>query len=113
MNMRSFMLIILLSLMINASLCFGSEYTRIQNITRATATQNTNTPQVVSPEIGKNGETIATEEEEPISLPKREKPTSERDKPGTTPGPKRAPLRGFVPSERIPADQAVDFPADI
>jgi hypothetical protein len=45
--------------------------------------------------------------EEDAAAPEKEKDTSPQQ------GKKKTPLKGFVPSEKIKADKAVDFPADI
>ena len=52
-------------------------------------------------------------EEEQTRPEEEKKPLPETPKPKTEPGKKGWPLKKFVPSEKIPADQAVDFPADI
>lgn len=41
------------------------------------------------------------------------KPETKRQKKDLPPGSNSKPLKGFVPSEEIEADQAVDFPYDI
>jgi hypothetical protein len=41
------------------------------------------------------------------------KTQTKREKKGASPGQKSEPLKRFVPSKKIEADQAVDFPYDI
>jgi len=43
----------------------------------------------------------------------KKKSNAEPEKPGDRNGAKDPPLKEFVPSEKIEADQAVDFPSDI
>ena len=50
-------------------------------------------------------------EQPPPHNEKQTLPPTGREKP--TPKEKKDPVKRFVPSEKIPADQAVDFPADI
>jgi hypothetical protein len=54
----------------------------------------------------------ASEEEAPVPSAEEEKGRPGPEKPKRE-GAKAAPRKDFVPSERIAADQAVDFPADI
>ena len=58
-------------------------------------------------------ETIPDEKKEP-ARPREQKNTKPTvEKPQDMKKGKAGPLKKFVPSEKIPADQAVDFPADI
>jgi hypothetical protein len=60
------------------------------------------------------GEGFVAEEKQEQGRPEEEqKPLPETPKPKAEPKRKGWPLKRFVPSEKIPADQAVDFPADI
>ena len=59
-------------------------------------------------------EGFMAEEKQEQARPEEEKePLSETPEPKAEPSKKGRPLKKFVPSEKIPADQAVDFPADI
>jgi hypothetical protein len=73
--------------------------------------QNVKTGQQLSLKVPK-GQGFVGEKERP--RPEEEKnPLPEKPKSETKPAKKEWPLKKFVPSEKIPADQAVDFPADI
>jgi len=61
-------------------------------------------------------QTVKTEDaekNETVIVPEQKKRTPEPVKPKNTTRPKEGPPKVFVPSEKIPADQAVDFPTDI
>lgn len=59
------------------------------------------------------GTSSPKEEDAPVRYENQKTPPSEFPQSGGSAGKKAAPLREFVPSEKIPGDQAVDFPADI
>ena len=56
---------------------------------------------------------VAEEKQEEARPEEKKRPLPETPKSEAEPGKERRPLKEFVPSETIPADQAVDFPADI
>jgi hypothetical protein len=58
-------------------------------------------------------ETIPDEKKEPARPREQKKTKPTVEKPQDMKKGKAGPLKKFVPSEKIPADQAVDFPADI
>lgn len=64
-------------------------------------------------EMAQNDQPMDTEKKDPVHPPEQKKPTSEPAKPKTTTSLKEGSPKDFVPSEKIPADQAVDFPTDI
>ena len=72
-----------------------------------------NTTQQRYIEMAQTDKTKDAEKNEPILVPEQEKRTPEPAKPKNTTRPKEGPPKVFVPSEKIPADQAVDFPTDI
>jgi len=60
-----------------------------------------------------NSRTTVPERQQPLPS-KPEKAAEGKEKTGSPEGgEKKAPLKDFVPSEKIQADKAVDFPADI
>ncbi len=63
--------------------------------------------------MAKNEKPIDTEKKEDVNPSDQKRPASEPAKPKGTSRLKQAPPKDFVPSEKIPVDQAVDFPADI
>lgn len=68
-------------------------------------------PQPGPMELAQKNNTIEPEKKEPVPLPQKAEP--EQVEPKTSTGLKEKPSKDFVPSEKIPADQAVDFPTDI
>jgi hypothetical protein len=64
-------------------------------------------------EMAQNDKPIDTEEKEPVPPPEQKRPVPEPARPKTSTSLKEGPPKDFVPSEKIPADQAVDFPTDI
>ncbi len=72
---------------------------------------NTTQPSYI--EMAQTDKTKDAEKNEPVLTPEQKKRTSEPAKPKNTTRLKQGPPKGFVPSEKIPADQAVDFPVDI
>jgi len=75
--------------------------------------QNVKTGQQLSLKVPQGQGFVAEEEKEGVPTRVEEKPQPETPKPKTEPAKKEWPLKKYVPSEKIPADQAVDFPADI
>ncbi len=70
-------------------------------------------PQNLPIETAQNDKPVDNEKKDPIHPPEQKQPTSETTKPKTSTELRNGPSKDFVPSEKIPADQAVDFPADI
>lgn len=64
-------------------------------------------------EMAQNDQPLDTEKKDLVHPPEQKKPTSEPAKPKTSTSLKEGSPKDFVPSEKIPADQAVDFPTDI
>lgn len=63
-------------------------------------------------ETAQRDEPTGDKREEALQPEKKESPSKAASpKPSTEP--KKGPPRDFVPTEKIPADQAVDFPTDI
>jgi hypothetical protein len=103
--------IFLVGLILSASLYWGVPETACPHTSVRESIQNVKTGQQLSLKVPK-GQGFVAEEEQP--RPEEEKKTlPETPKPKTEPAKKGWPLKKFVPSEKIPADQAVDFPADI
>ena len=106
---KSFMLIFVLFCLVPANPCPGVEDSPGQDDSLKKSQQPTETIRQ-SP-----GTTLGT-----ATATSREKMETEKKKSNTEPeksddrdGAKGTPLREFVPSEKIEADQAVDFPSDI
>ena len=103
--------IFLKGLILSASLYWGVPDTACPHTLVRESMQNVKTGQQLSLKAPQ-GQGVVAEEEQP--RPEEEKkPLPETPKPKTEPEKKESPLRKFVPSDKIPADQAVDFPADI
>jgi hypothetical protein len=75
--------------------------------------QSVKTGQLLSLKVPQSRGFIAEEKQEEARPEEEKKSLPETPKPKAEPGKERRPLKEFVPSETIPADQAVDFPADI
>ena len=71
-----------------------------------------NTPQQRYTEMAQNDETKETEKNEPVLDSEQKRRITEPAKPKNS-RQEKGPPKDFVPSEKIPADQAVDFPTDI
>ncbi len=103
--------IFLLGFMLSATLFWGVPDTACPHTLVRESMQNVKTGQQLSLKVPQS-QGFVVEEEKP--RPEEEKkPLPEKPKPKTEPAKKEWPLKKFVPSEKIPADQAVDFPADI
>ncbi len=103
--------IFLVGLILCASLYWGIPDTACPHTSVRESTQNVKTGQELSLKVPQ-GQGFVAEEEQP--RPEEEKkPLPETPRPKTEPTKKEWPLKKYVPSEKIPADQAVDFPADI
>jgi hypothetical protein len=103
--------IFLLGFMLSASLYWGVPDTACPHTLVRESTHIVKTDQQLSFKVPQ-GQGFVEEGEQP--RPEEEKkPLPETPKPKTEPAKKERPVKKFVPSEKIPADQAVDFPADI
>ena len=103
--------ILLLGLMLSASLYWGFPETAWPHTSVRESMQNVKRGQQLSLKVPQGQGFVAEEEQ---TRPEEEKkPLPETPKPKAEPEKKGWPLKKFVPSEKIPADQAVDFPADI
>ena len=107
-------LIPVLAVALAAALTVASEQAARGDSTVMTDTQKTHITHMVSLENARNEGATATEKEEPVLPLDQKEPSSGSDIPEADTGVRGgAPRQEFVPSEKIPADQAVDFPADI
>ena len=114
MQSKRLLLIVLLGLSVPVTVGLAVGDTAIQhgNVSEKTTMQDGNTIPQVALKIGSSGETTAPNEKEPSRSPEQKKSASEPDK-SKAEDAQAAPLKDFVPSEKIAADNAVDFPADI
>ena len=103
--------IFLLGLILSASLYWGVPEVVFSHTSVRDSMQNVKMGQQLSLKVPQGQGFVA--EEEQVRPEEEKKPLPETPKPKTEPGKKVWPLKKFVPSEKIPADQAVDFPADI
>ena len=101
----------LLGLIMSVSLYWGVPETAWPHTSARESMQNEKTGQQLSLKVPQSQGFVA--EEEKTRPEEEKKPLPETPKPEPEPERKRWPLKKFVPSEKIPADQAVDFPADI
>ena len=108
MGMKSAMVIFLLGFMMNGFFTQGVQVNPEREIPGREVGQLGNTTQKRYMEVAQTDKAEDEVEKEPILVPEQKKRTTEPAKPKTTTKPKV-----FVPSEKIPADQAVDFPTDI
>jgi hypothetical protein len=113
MGMKSAIMFILLGFMINGIFIPGVRVNPEREISERGVEQRGNTSQKHYIEVAQTDKTKEAENKEPNLVPDQEKRTTEPAKPKTTTRPKENPPKVFVPSEKIPADQAVDFPTDI
>jgi hypothetical protein len=103
--------IFLLGLILSASLYWGVPEVVFSHTSVRDSMQNVKMGQQLSLKVPQGQGFVAEEEQ---ARPEDEKkPLPETPKPKAEPGKKGWPLKKFVPSEKIPADQAVDFPTDI
>ncbi len=103
--------ILLLGLILSASLYWGFPETACPHTSVRESLRNVKRGQQLSLKVPQGQGFVAEEEQ---TRPEEEKkPLPETPKPRAEPEKKGWPLKKFVPSEKIPADQAVDFPADI
>ena len=105
--------VLLLSLTLSASLYWGVSEVVSSHSPDREPTRSVKASQQLSLKVP-HSEGFVSEEKQEQPHPREEK-KSVPERPDTKVEPKRKgkPLKKFVPSEKIPADQAVDFPADI
>ena len=103
----------MLGLSIGAGLCMGALSIGFCDVLVNSAVQNGMDEQQVSFKIAKNEGIVAKEKNDQTRSLEQKKLTPATDKPKNVSRVKTAPPKKFVPSEKIRADQAVDFPADI
>jgi len=113
MGMKSAIMFILLGFMINGISIPGVRVNPEGDLSGRGVEQRGHTSQQRYVEVAQTDKTKEVEKKEPILVPDQEKRTTEPAKPKTTTRPKEGSPKVFVPSEKIPADQAVDFPTDI
>lgn len=101
---------VLLAFVFHASLCLGSDATVVSRETARPAVQDRAAVRSGLVRVAESRQ--ASEEEAPAPSAEDEKGSPGPKQPKRE-GAKAAPRKDFVPSERIAADQAVDFPADI
>jgi hypothetical protein len=106
-------LIFMLGLSIGAGLCMGVLSIAFCGVSVKSALQNGMAAQQVSFKIAENEGIVSKEKKEQARPFEQKKLTPATDKPKTVSRAKTTPPKKFVPSEKIRADQAVDFPADI
>ena len=102
------MLIFVLVCLVPANPCPGVEDRPGQDDALKKPPQATETLQQIPGMTSENATTTAREKED-----EKKKSNAEPEKPEAKNGAKGTPLKEFVPSEKIKADQAVDFPSDI
>ena len=103
----------MLGLSIGAGLCMGALSIAFCDVSVNSAVQNGMAAQQVSFKIAENEGIVAKEEKEQARPLEQKKLTPATDKPKAVSRGKTTPPKKFVPSQKIRADQAVDFPADI
>ncbi len=103
----------MLGLSIGAGLCMGVLSIAFCDVSVNSALQNGMAVQQVSFKIAENEGIVATEEKDQARPLEQKKLTPATDKPKAVSREKTTPPKKFVPSQKIRADQAVDFPADI
>jgi hypothetical protein len=113
MHYRVIRRVFLLGLTLGASLYWGLPETVFSHASFGETAQSGKAGQQLSLKVPQS-EGFAAEEKQEQSRPGEEKkPLPDAPKPKAEPERKGTPPKKFVPSEKIPADQAVDFPADI
>ena len=103
----------MLGLSIGAGLCMGVLSIAFCDVSVNSAVQNGMAAQQVSFIIAENDGIVAKEKKDQARVLEQEKLTPATDKPKAVSREKTTPPKKFVPSQKIRADQAVDFPADI
>jgi hypothetical protein len=105
--------VFLLGLVLSASLYWGAPEAVFSHTSAREAMQNVRTGQQLSLKVPQGQGFVAEEKQEEVRPEEEKKPLPETPKPKAEPKRKGWPLKRFAPSEKIPADQAVDFPVDI
>ena len=113
MGMKNASKFFLLGFMMNGILIPGGRVNPARMVPGRVVEQLGNTTQQRNIEMAQTDKNKDAEKKEPILVPEQKKRTTEPAKPKTTTRPKEGPPKVFVPTEKIPADQAVDFPTDI
>ncbi len=103
----------MLGLSIGAGLCMGALSIAFCDVSVNSALQNGMAAQQVSFKIAENEGIVAKEKKEQARPLEQKKLTPATDKPKAVSRAKTTPRKKFVPSQKIRADQVVDFPADI
>jgi len=103
----------MLGLSIGAGLCMGVLSVAFCDVSVNSALQNGMAAQKVSFIIAENEGTVDKEKKEQARPLEQKKMTPATDKPKAVSREKTTPPKKFVPSQKIRADQVVDFPADI
>jgi hypothetical protein len=103
----------MLGLSIGAGLCMGVLSIAFCDVSVNSAVQNGMAAQQVSFIIAENDGIVAKEKKDQARPLEQEKLTPATDKPKAVSREKTTPPKKFVPSQKIRADQVVDFPADI
>ena len=103
----------MLGLSIGAGLCMGVLSIAFCDVSVNSALQNGMAAQQVSFKIAENEGIVARDKKEQARPLEQKKLTPATDKPKAVSRAKTTPLKKFVPSQKIRADQVVDFPADI
>ncbi len=113
MGMKSAIMFFLLGFMMNGISIPGGQVIPDRGGPARGLEQLGNTIQQIGMGMAQTDKTKDAEKKEPDLAADQKKPTSEPARPKNAIRPKEGPPKGFVPSEKIPADQAVDFPTDI
>ena len=103
----------MLGLSIGAGLCMGVLSIAFCDVSVNSALQNGMAAQQVSFKIAENEGKVANEKKDQARPLEQKKLTPATDKPKAVSREKTTPPKKFVPSQKIRADQVVDFPADI
>ena len=103
----------MLGLSIGAGLCMGVLSIAFCDVSVNSALQNGMASQQVPFKIAENEGIVAKEKKDQARPLEQKKLPPATDKPKAVSREKTAPPKKFVPSQKIRADQAVDFPADI
>jgi len=113
MGMNSAIMVFLLGFMMNGIFTQGVQVNPEREIPGRQVEQLGNTTQKRYMEVAQTDKAEDEVKKEPILVPEQKKRTTEPAKTKTTTKAKKGLPKVFVPSEKIPADQAVDFPTDI
>jgi hypothetical protein len=113
MGIKIAIMFFLLGFMMNGIFTLRVQAILDREVPESDVQQLLNTSQQRDTETAQNDETKETKKNEPILDSEQKRRTTEPAKPKNTTTQKKGPPKDFVPSEKIPADQAVDFPTDI